>query len=206
MKTVLALAEQQKRHNLTMKSLRDLRPQSLKLSIRDFSMNNEPANKLPSTVTEDDVLTWIEAKVDQLHAETRVLVDDYWRRLKAEQKNHALSEKARIGVRVRRREASFSFSIEWFRMAMIRENGLNKPIARYLKKGSGYHYPLGRLLQGEPNLPTFENKSLYWGKFVMLCRTIASPHDQALIRPSLKILIEIGHTGSLKTLPYGFLD
>ena len=150
MKTVLALSEQQKRPILTMKSLRDLRPKSLKLSIRDFSMNNEPANKLPSTVTEDDVLTWIEAKVDQLHAETRVLVDDYWRRLKAEQKNHAASEKARIGVRVRRREASFSFSIEWFRMAMIRENGLNKPIARYLKKGSGYHYPLGRLLQGEP--------------------------------------------------------
>jgi len=150
MKTVLALSQQQKRPILTMKSLRDLRPQSLKLSIRDFSMNNEPANKLPSTVTEDDVLTWIEAKVDQLHTEARVLVDDYWRRLKAEQKNHAASEKARIGVRVRRREASLSFSIEWFRMAMIRENGLNKPIARYLKKGSGYHYPLGRLLQGEP--------------------------------------------------------
>ena len=73
MKTVLATSEQQKRLILTMKSLRDLRPQSLKLSIRDFSMNNELANKLPSTVTEDDVLTWIEAKVDQLHAETRVL-------------------------------------------------------------------------------------------------------------------------------------
>ena len=106
MKTVLALPEQQKRHNLTMKSLRDLRPKSLKLSIRDFSMNNELANKLLTSLTEDDVLAWIEAKVDQLHAETRVLVDDYWRRLKAEQKNHAASEKARIGVRVRRREAS----------------------------------------------------------------------------------------------------
>jgi MobI protein len=114
-------------------------------------MNNEPANKRPSTVTVDDVLTWIEAKVDQLHAETRVLVDDYWRRLKAEQKKHAPSEKARIGVRVRRREASLSFSIEWFRMAMIRDNGRLKPIARYLKKGPGYHYPLGRLLQGEPD-------------------------------------------------------
>ncbi|MFA5920754.1 MAG: conjugative transfer protein MobI(A/C) [Methylococcaceae bacterium] len=113
-------------------------------------MNNEPANKQPSSLTEDDVLTWIEAKVDQLHAETRILVDDYWRRLKSEQKNHAPSEKARIGVRVRRREASLSFSIEWFRMAMIRENGRIKSIARYLKKGPGYHYPLARLLQGEP--------------------------------------------------------
>ncbi|UOA07409.1 MULTISPECIES: conjugative transfer protein MobI(A/C) [Methylobacter] len=113
-------------------------------------MNNEPANKLPSTLTEDDVLTWIEARVDQLHVETRILVDDYWRRLKAEQKNHAASEKARIGVRVRKREACLSFSIEWFRMAIIRENGRIKPIARYVKKGSGYHYPLARLLQGEP--------------------------------------------------------
>ena len=150
MKTVLALSEQPKRHILTMKLLRDLRPKSLKLSIRDFSMNNELANKLLTSLTEDDVLAWIEAQVDQLHAETRVLVDDYWRRLKAEQKNHAASEKARIGVRVRRREASLSFSIEWFRMAMIRENGRIKPIARYLKKGPGYRYPLGRLLQGEP--------------------------------------------------------
>jgi len=151
MKAVLALSEQQKRPILTAKLLRDLRPKSLKLSIRDFSMNNEPANKRQSTVTVDDVLTWIEAKVDQLHAETRVLVDDYWRRLKAEQKNHAPSEKARIGVRVRRRETSLSFSIEWFRMAMIRDNGRLKPIARYLKKGPGYHYPLGRLLQSEPD-------------------------------------------------------
>ena len=36
-------------------------------------------------------------------------------------------------------------------MAMIRENGRIKPIAQYLKKGSGYRYPLGRLLKGEPD-------------------------------------------------------
>ena len=114
-------------------------------------MNNKPAENLPPTLTDDDILTWIEAKVDQLHAETQVLVDDYWRRLKFEQKNHATSAKARIGVRVRRREACLSFSIEWFRMAMIRENGRIKPIAQYLKKGPGYRYPLGRLLKGEPD-------------------------------------------------------
>ena len=114
-------------------------------------MNYEPSNKLSSTVTEDDVLIWIEAKVDQLHAETRVLVDDYWRRFKSEQKNHAASVKARIGVRVRKRETCLSFSIEWFRMAMIRENGHIKPIAHYLKKGQGFRYPLGRLLTREPD-------------------------------------------------------
>ncbi len=113
-------------------------------------MKNEPTENLSSCLTEDDVLLWIEAKVNQLYAEARVLVDDYWLRVKREQKNHAASEKARIGVRVRRREATLSFSIEWFRMAMIRENGRIKPIAHYLKKGSGYHYPLVRLLKGEP--------------------------------------------------------
>jgi hypothetical protein len=113
-------------------------------------MSNEQANMNPSVLSEEDVLGWIETKVDQLYAEAKVLVDDYWRRLKAEQNRHAGSEKARIGVRIRRRETCLSFSIEWFRMAMIRQQGQTKPIAHYLKKGSGYHYPLGRLLQGEP--------------------------------------------------------
>jgi hypothetical protein len=113
-------------------------------------MKNEQANVDPSVLSEKDVLGWVETKVDQLYAEAKVLVDDYWRRLKAEQNRHAGSEKARIGVRIRRRETCLSFSIEWFRMAMIRQQGQTKPIAHYLKKGPGYHYPMGRLLQGEP--------------------------------------------------------
>jgi hypothetical protein len=110
-------------------------------------MKNDHANVDPSALSEEDLLGWIEAKVDQLYAEAKVLVDDYWRRLKAEQNQHA---GARIGVRIRRRESCLSFSIEWFRMAMIRQQGQTKPIAHYLKKGPGYHYPMGRLLQGEP--------------------------------------------------------
>lgn len=113
-------------------------------------MSNEQANVDLSMLSEEDVLGWIEAKVDQLYAEAKVLVDDYWRRLKVGQNRHAGSEKARIGVRIRRRESCLSFSIEWFRMAMIRRQGQTKPIAHYLKKGPGYHYPMGRLLQGEP--------------------------------------------------------
>jgi len=70
--------------------------------------------------------------------------------LKSEQKNHERSEQGRIGVRLRRREKCLSFSIEWFRMAWIRQNGQTKTIAQYVRKGAGYHYPLGRLLQGEP--------------------------------------------------------
>lgn len=113
-------------------------------------MKNELAENSPSTLTEEDLLAWVEAKVDQLHTEARVLVDDYWRRLKNGQKNQAISGTARIGVRIRRREASLSFSIEWFRMGMIRQNGQAKPIAQHLKKGLGYRYPLMRFLKGEP--------------------------------------------------------
>ena len=113
-------------------------------------MNSEKQNSQRSALTEADLLGWIESKVDQLYREARVLVDDYWRRLKSEQKNHERSEQGRIGVRLRRREKCLSFSIEWFRMAWIRQNGQSKTIAQYVRKGAGYHYPLGRLLQGEP--------------------------------------------------------
>ena len=40
--------------------------------------------------------------------------------------------------------------IEWYRMAILRQNGQNKPIAQYLKKGPSYRYPLQRILKGEP--------------------------------------------------------
>lgn len=113
-------------------------------------MQNSPNEKFPVALTEDDFLAWIAAKVDLLHTEARVLVDDYWRRLQAKQKQQQAGEKTRIGVRVRRRESCLSFSIEWFRMAIIRENGKAKPIAQYLKKGSGYRYPLARYLNNEP--------------------------------------------------------
>ena len=101
-------------------------------------------------ITEEEVMGWIENKIELIHSEARVLVDDYWRRLKKEQKNRPYSEQARIGVRIRRRQETLSFSIEWFRMASIRQNGKTKPIARYVKKGRGYRYPLDRILQGEP--------------------------------------------------------
>ena len=113
-------------------------------------MNNQELKSPPTTLTEADVSGWLETKVEQLHSEANVLVDDYWRRFKNERKKHAVSEQGRIGLRIRRREASLSFSVEWFRMTTLRSNGQNKPIAQYLKKGPGYRYPLGNMLRNEP--------------------------------------------------------
>lgn len=113
-------------------------------------MKIETANIFPPEFTEAQVLAWLESKVERLHSEAQLLVDDYWLRWKAEQSKHETSQRGRIGVRVRCREEKLSFSIEWFQLAMIRENGQRKSIAKYLKKGPGYRYPLVRILQGEP--------------------------------------------------------
>lgn len=114
-------------------------------------MHDENTMNPTSALSEDDLLSWVEAKSEHLHAQARMLVDDYWRQLKSRHEKYGKTESGRIGVRIRRRESSYSFSIEWYRMATLRQNGQNKPIAQYLKKGLGYRYPLQRILKGEPN-------------------------------------------------------
>ncbi len=114
-------------------------------------MLDEHRTNPSGSLSEDDLLNWVEGKSEQLFAQARMLVDDYWRQLKSHHEKHGKAEPGRIGVRIRRRERSFSFSIEWYRMATLRQNGQNKPIAQYLKKGLGYRYPLQRILKGEPD-------------------------------------------------------
>ena len=75
-------------------------------------------------------------QIELIHSEAKVLVDDYWRRLKKEQKNRPASEQARIGVRIRRREESLSFSVEWFRMASIRTRWQNQADCQVCEKGA----------------------------------------------------------------------
>jgi hypothetical protein len=53
-------------------------------------------------------------------------------------------------VRVRSREETLLLNIEWFQLAVIRENGQRKSIAKYFKKGP--RYLLVHILQGEPEL------------------------------------------------------
>ncbi|OQW67940.1 MAG: hypothetical protein BVN35_20080 [Proteobacteria bacterium ST_bin11] len=114
-------------------------------------MHDENTMNPTSALSEDDLLIWVEARSEQLYAQARMLVDDYWRQLKSRYEKYGKTESGRIGVRIRRRESSYSFSIEWYRMATLRQNGQNKPIAQYLKKGLGYRYPLQRILKGEPD-------------------------------------------------------
>ncbi|MCK9608914.1 MAG: hypothetical protein M0R33_20935 [Methylomonas sp.] len=126
-------------------------------------MKSDDIEKEPLLPTDAVVLSWLENKAEQLHAHARMLVDDYWRQLNQRHQHVATKERGRIGLRIRRRESRLSFSIEWYRMATLRQNGQNKPICQYLKKGPGYHYPLQRILKGEPDweqqlVETLENE------------------------------------------------
>jgi hypothetical protein len=107
-------------------------------------------NDLDSQLTEADLLQWIEVETHKQYNVARMLVDDYWRMFKRGQKENRRFKQGRIGVRIRTREKSLSFSIEWFRISSIMINGKNKTIAEYVRKGAGFSYPLGRLLQNEP--------------------------------------------------------
>jgi hypothetical protein len=113
-------------------------------------MSNEQPVNSPLNLTEQDLLNWIETRCDNLQMQAKVLVDDYWRQMKSQRQKHIKSESGRIGVRIRCRENQRAFSIEWYRMATLRQNGQTKPIAQYVKKGRGYRYPLGNMLKGEP--------------------------------------------------------
>jgi hypothetical protein len=100
-------------------------------------MSNEQPVNSPLNLTEQDLLHWIETRCDNLQMQAKVLVDDYWRQMKSQRQKHIKSESGRIGVRIRCRENQRAFSIEWYRMATLRQNGQTKPIAQYVKKGRG---------------------------------------------------------------------
>lgn len=103
-----------------------------------------------TAVADENVTHWLEANLELLHGQARMLVDDYWRRVTKERKKYPASERGRIGVRIRRREQSYSFTIEWFLIASVYVNGKYKTVAQHLKKGKGYRYPLQCVLKNEP--------------------------------------------------------
>jgi hypothetical protein len=86
-------------------------------------MSNEQPVNSPLNLTQQDLLHWIETRCYNLQMQAKVLVDDYWRQMKSQRQKHIKSESGRIGVRIRCRENQRAFSIEWYRMATLRQNG-----------------------------------------------------------------------------------
>ncbi|CAG1020213.1 hypothetical protein MTYM_00127 [Methylococcales bacterium] len=46
-------------------------------------MSSERPVNAQSTLTEQDILQWVETRCDHLQAQAKVLVDDYWRQMKS---------------------------------------------------------------------------------------------------------------------------
>jgi hypothetical protein len=126
-------------------------------------MNDTDELSMPITAPDENVLQWLEANVELLHGQARMLVDDYWRRITHERKKYPSSERGRMGVRIRRREKSYSFTIEWYLITVIFVDGRYKPVAQHIKKGLGHRYPMQWILKNEPEweaamVEEFENE------------------------------------------------
>ena len=146
-------------------------------------MKSDDSEKESILPTDAAIPVWLESKAEQLHAHARMLVDDYWRQMNQRHQHVTNQERGHIGVRIRRRESRLSFSIEWYRMATLRQNGQTKPICQYLKKGPGYRYPLQRILKGEPDweqklVETLENEFADIRKQVALLGTLRDAYWQ----------------------------
>ena len=100
-------------------------------------------NTVPSHVCK-----WVAERLNELQAEAKLIVDDYWHRLKQGRRGRRQADRGRFGVRLRPRDTG-AFSIEWYEMGAL--GGTKKPIAkRHIAKGRGHRYPLDKMLKGEP--------------------------------------------------------
>lgn len=113
--------------------------------------NSTPATleSNPSDPDLEPVLSWLSGRFARLRGDAEVAVDEYWRRLKADRVGRTAAERASLGLRLRLRENG-AFGIEWYEMGVLGQS--RKPIAkRYIAKGRSPHYPLRRLMKGQPD-------------------------------------------------------
>ncbi len=101
-----------------------------------------PQNTVPGHVCE-----WVAERLNELQAEAKLIVDDYWQRLKQGRKGKRQADRGSFGLRIRPRDTG-AFSIEWYEMGTL--GGTRKPIAkRHIAKGRGHRYPLEKMLRDE---------------------------------------------------------
>jgi len=102
----------------------------------------------PQNTVPGHLCKWVAERLDELQTEAKLIVDDYWHRLKQGRKGRRQADRGRFGVRLRPRDTG-AFSVEWYEMGAL--GGTKKPIAkRHIAKGRGHCYPLDKMLKGEP--------------------------------------------------------
>jgi hypothetical protein len=102
---------------------------------------NLPAVSVP-------VCEWVATRLNHLQTEAKLLVDDYWVRLKQGRSGQKRYARGKLGVRLRARDTG-AFSIEWYEMGVL--GGTGRSIARkQLNKGRAHRYALDQPLKSEP--------------------------------------------------------
>jgi len=94
------------------------------------------------------LLAHVENRIEELHDEARVMVDEHWAYYMAESKKRRdFSEKSRIYPRLR--ETQGAFAIEWYRILKWFKNnaGMWKKKTRYVARGKGDRVNLKRYAQ-----------------------------------------------------------
>jgi len=94
------------------------------------------------------VCKWVATRLNDLQTEAKLLVDDYWARLKQGRAGQKRYARGKLGVRLRARDTG-AFSIEWYEMGVL--GGTGRSIARkQLNKGRAHRYALDQTLKSEP--------------------------------------------------------
>jgi hypothetical protein len=94
------------------------------------------------------VCEWVATRLNDLQTEAKLLVDDYWARLKQGRAGQKRYARGKLGVRLRARDTG-AFSIEWYEMGVL--GGTGRSIARkQLNKGRAHRYALDQTLKSEP--------------------------------------------------------
>lgn len=107
-----------------------------------------PSTTLADSAGTEPLFDWLSDCFEALRSEGQVVVDDYWRRLRAGRRGRSGTPRASLGLRLRSRDNG-AFSLEWYEMGVMGRT--RKPIARrHIAKGRSHRYSLRSLLRGQP--------------------------------------------------------
>ncbi len=110
---------------------------------------NREEQKTEIQLIPSSVCAWLATSLRELQDEARLLVDDYWRRLKEGRTHQKRYAQGNIGVRLRARDTG-GFSIEWYEMGRLGGSGRSVAKKQFSKGRRSHCYALDQALKNEP--------------------------------------------------------
>jgi hypothetical protein len=111
---------------------------------------NKEREKTESQRVPSPVCAWLAASLRELQDEAKLLVDDYWRRLKEGRTHQKRYAQGSVGVRLRARDTG-GFSIEWYEMGRLGGSGRFVAKKQFSKGRRSHRYALDQALKSEPD-------------------------------------------------------